>query len=113
MKASGWLVLTGMLMIIGITTGCQQPAERPRLDTRNQQTFSKSLNQVRSQVDSNSIEQFDQAIHHAQHRHYLQKQYSLLPTSNPLHGLNAKDVLELAIDNQRKNTRRLNHWMSM
>ncbi|MCW8856297.1 MAG: hypothetical protein OQJ95_02955 [Kangiella sp.] len=111
MKASGWLVLKGLL-IIGISVGCQQHNEKPRLDTSSQQSFKSSLQKVRSQVSNDSIEQFDQLIHHTQHRFHLQKQYSLLPVSNPLNGLNAEEVLKLTSKSKEHSPRRLRNWTS-
>lgn len=113
MKASGWLVLTGMLITLG-TTGCQQQKDdKPRLDTSSQQAFIKSLDQVRLGVDEQYIEQFDRAIRHTQTRYQLQKEYSLLPASNPLHGLNEDGVLELIPENRKHHPRRLRNWTSI
>lgn len=112
MKASGWLLLTGMLIMLE-TAGCQQQTVEPRIDTSNKQAYIKSLNQVRSQVEAECIEQFDRAIRYAQSRYQLQQQYSLLPASNPLNGLSAKGVLELLPENQKHNPRRLRSWTTI
>lgn len=118
MKALGRLALAGTIitlgiLILGAITGCQQQAAEPRIDTSNQQLFTESLNQVRSQVDKKSIEQFDRAVDYAQHTYYLQKQYSLLPASNPLNGLSADEVLQLTPENQKQKPRRLRNWTSI
>lgn len=115
MKALERFVLAGTIIILGVFTftGCQQQAVEPRIDTSNQQLFTESLSQVRSQVDKESIEQFDRAVDYAQHTYYLQKQYSLLPVSNPLHGLSAEEVLKLQSENHKYPQRRLSTWTSI
>ncbi|ACV27581.1 hypothetical protein [Kangiella koreensis] len=117
MKALGRLALVGIItieiLITGTTIGCQQQTIEPRIDTSNQQVFNKSLNQVRSQLDAECIEQFDRAINYALHTYQLQKQYSLLPTSNPLNGLNAEEVLKLPTKNQEHSPRRIRNWTSI
>lgn len=115
MKALGRLALAGTIitlgiLILGAITGCQQLTAEPRIDTSNQQAFTESLNQVRSQLDQESIEQFDRAINYAQHTYYLQKQYSMVPASNPLDGLTAEQVLKLTPENQKQKPRRLRNW---
>lgn len=115
MKALGRLALVGIITIeilifTGAITGCQQQAIEPRIDTSNQQVFAESLNQVRSQVDKDCIEQFDRAVDYAKHTYQQQKQYSLLPTSNPLNGLNAEEVLKLPSKNQEHSPRRVRNW---
>lgn len=116
MKALGRLALAGTIITLGILmlgtmTGCQQQEAEPRIDTSNQQLYTESLSQVRSQVDEESIEQFDRAVDYAQHTYYLQKQYSLLPASNPLNGLTAEQVLKLTPEKQKP--RRLRNWTSI
>lgn len=113
MKGAEWLVLTGILISIGILSGCQQNNERPHLDTSDPQVFDESLKQVRAQVDKTHLEQFDQAIQFAQHHYEIQQQYGLLPTQNPLDGLTAEQVLELPTYGQRQVTRRWQIRMSI
>lgn len=110
MKGTALPVLASILISIGITSGCQQNNKTPRLDTIDQQSFSKSLKQVRAQVDDSYLKQFDQAIKQALHNYHIQKEYSLLPTSNPLHGLTGEEVMELPLGNQRQSIRRLRVW---
>ena len=110
MKGTALPVLASILISIGITSGCQQNNKTPRLDTIDQQSFSKSLKQVRAQVDDSYLKQFDQAIKQALHNYHIQKEYSLLPTSNPLNGLNAEQVLELLDSRRRDDPRKLRAW---
>ncbi|MBD3653880.1 hypothetical protein [Kangiella sp.] len=104
------LVLIGLIFSTGITAGCQQHNEKPRLDTSSQQTFISSLQQVRSQVDETRLKRFDKTIRHTLESYRIQKEYSLLPTSNPLNGLTAEEILELPVSNQRQSIRRLRTW---
>lgn len=113
MKGTTLRMLLCILISFGITTGCQQDNKRPRLDTTNLQTFNKSLQQVRTQVDEAHLKQFDRAIQFAQHNYEIQQQYGLLPSQNPLNGLTAEQVLELPTNRQRQVTRRLQIRMSI
>ncbi|WP_018624091.1 hypothetical protein [Kangiella aquimarina] len=110
MKGKVLPLLVSILMCVGIIGGCQQNSQKPRLDTTDPQAFNKTLKEVRAQVDDTRLKQFDQAIKQALHTYQTQKEFSLLPTSNPLDGLSAEQVLELSHNQRRHDPRKLRAW---
>ena len=110
MKGKAQPLLVSILICVGMIGGCQQGNSTPRLDTTDPQAFNKSLKQVRAQVSEAYVDQFDQAIQKALQTYQTQKEYSLLPTSNPLDGLNAEQVLELSDNQRRHDPRKLRAW---
>lgn len=110
MKGTTRLVFIGLIFSTGITVGCQQHNEKPRLNTSSQQSFSSSLQQVRAQVDETTLNRFDKTIRYTLETYRIQKEYSLLPTSNPLDGLTAEQVLQLPSKQIKQSVRRFRAW---
>lgn len=110
MKGKVLPLLVSILMFIGMIGGCEQNSQKPRLDTTDPQAFNKSLKEVRAEVNDTCLDQFDQTIKKTLHTYQIQKEYSLLPTSNPLDGLSAEQVLELPVSQKRHDPRKLRAW---
>ena len=112
MKAAGWLALTATLLVTGLAFSCAKQTSEPRIDTSNYQAYIDRLQQVRSQLNTEQLSQFDRVVEYVQYRFHLQKQFSLLPTEHPLDGLTAQEVLMLPIETrQRHSILRLHSWM--
>lgn len=110
MKGTALPLLVSILICVGMIGGCQQNNRTPRLDTTDPQAFNRSLKEVRAQVSETYVDQFDQAVQKALETYQIQKEYSLLPTSNPLDGLSAEQVLELSDSQRRDDPRKLRAW---